>query len=400
MTADNHPALEGGIPVREKRLPFFRTSHGEKEIQAVVETLRSGWLTMGPKTAEFRHAFLQHVDLPHGFPLNSCTSCMLLALKVLGIGKGHEVITTPNTFTSSVNVIHQAGAVPVLVDIEDTTFGIDPAKIEAAITHRTKAVLAVHYGGQPCYIENIKAITDRHGLFLIEDAAHSFSSLIGTKHPGGFGHIGAFSFYVTKNLSTGEGGFLTCKDKTLEEEAALMSFHGMNQDAWKRYGDRGTWYYEVQRFGYKFNMTDIQAAMGLVQLQRADELRTQRTHVADRYIQAFQNEAALLLPQTREGARHSWHLFVPQLKPGALRIDRDKFLQALTAEGISPSLHFIPIHHHPAHKEFFGEKIAPLPLSDRFYANCFSLPLFPTMLDEEIDQVIAAVYKLIDYYRK
>jgi len=400
MTTDKLPALEGGTPVREKRLPFFRTSHGEQEIQAVLETLRSGWLTVGPKTEEFRRSFLKHLNLPFGFPLNSCTSGMLLALKVLGIGPGDEVITTPNTFTSSVNVIHHTGAKPVLSDIEDTTFGLDPEKIETAITDRSKAILAVHYGGQPCYIEKIKAIADRYNLFLIEDAAHSFSSLLGTRHPGGFGHFGAFSFYATKNLSTGEGGFLTCADNKLEEEAALMSFHGMNHDAWKRYGDRGSWYYEVQRFGYKFNMTDIQAAMGLVQLQRADELLAKRTHIAERYFQAFQNEEALLLPKTREGARHSWHIFVPRLIPGTLRINRDRFLQALAAEGISPSLHFIPIHFHPAHKEFFGEDLKALPVSENFYQSCFSLPLFPTMLEEETDQVISAVTKLLDYYRK
>jgi dTDP-4-amino-4,6-dideoxygalactose transaminase len=393
------PAIEGGTPVRKKRLPFYRTSHGEEEIKEVLDTLHSGWLTVGPKTRRFRKEFLEYTGLSFGVPLNSCTSSMFLALKVIGIGKGDLVITTPNTFTSTVNVIHHAGATPLLADIEETTFGLDPTRVEEAITEKTRAILAVHYGGQPCYIEKIKSIAEEYGLFLIEDVAHGFGAKAGDRSLGDFGSLGAFSFYATKSLSTGEGGFLTCADERLEKEAELMCFHGMGQDSWKRYSDRGSWYYEVERFGYKFNMTDIQAAMGLVQLKRADELLKKRTMIAERYLKVFKSEEALLLPETREGALHAWHLFVLRLRATALRISRDEFLKALIAEGISPSLHFIPIHHHPAHREFFGDLSEQLPVSERFYKWCFSLPLFPTMKEEEIEQVIAAVLKLINYYR-
>ncbi len=398
MSGPALPALEGGSPVRAERLPFFRSSFGETEIEAVLDTLRSGWLTVGPKTSKFSEAFLAATELPFGVPVNSCTSALLLALKVLGIGEGDEVITTPNTFTASVSMIHQAGASPVLADIELETYGLDPAKVEAAITNRTRAILPVHYGGQACYIEALREIAHRRGLLLVEDVAHGFGAELNGRHIGHHGEAAAFSFYATKNLSTGEGGYLACASAELEEEAALMGFHGMDRDAWKRYGDRGSWYYEVKRFGYKFNMTDIQAAMGLVQLARAVELRDARRKVVEQYQAAFAGREELILPATRDGALHAWHLYVPRLAKGALRIGRDEFLKALTAEGISPSLHFIPIHHHPVHREYHGDLGHKLPRSEEFYEGCFSLPLFPTQTSLETDQVIEAVLKLLDYY--
>ena len=390
--------MEGGSPVRSERLPFFRSSFGEEEFEAVLETLRSGWLTVGPKTSQFRDAFLAHTGLQYGVPVNSCTSAMLLALKVLGIGEGDEVITSPNTFTATVSVIHQAGAVPVLADIELETYGLDPESVEAAVTEKTRAILAVHFGGQACRIEALREIAERRGLLLVEDLAHGFGAELEGRHLGHHGSMAAFSFYATKNLSTGEGGFLACESAELEEEAALMGFHGMDRDAWKRYGDRGGWYYEVKRFGYKFNLTDLQAAMGLVQLARAEELRHARTQVAARYHAAFADRPELIIPATRQGALHSWHLYAPRLAPGALRIGRDEFLQALTAEGVSPSLHFIPIHHHPAHRDFLGDVGASLPVAEKYYEGCFSLPLFPTMSGEESEQTIEAVLKLLDHY--
>lgn len=400
MSAKDRPAIEGGTPVRAQRLPFFRPSHGEEEIAAVVETLRSGWLTVGPRSQEFRDAFLKHLGLAHGWPLNSCTSGLFLALKALGLGPGDAVVTSPNTFAASVNVIHHASASPVLADIELGTGGLDPAAVEAAITPATRAILAVHYGGQLCLIEELSRLAKKHGLFLIEDAAHAFGALAGGKPPGSFGDLAAFSFYVTKSLSTGEGGFLTCRDEALEEEIALLSLHGMDRGAWKRYTDRGSWFYDLSRFGYKCNITDVQAALGLVQLRRAEALQRARTRVAHRYLDRLADEPALILPATRQDAVHSWHLFVPRLVEGALRIDRDRFLTALAAEGIAPSLHFIPIHHHGAHRDFFGEDLGPrLPRSEEFYRGCFSLPLYPDIGDDEVDQVCAAVLKLIRHYR-
>lgn len=398
MSAADKPAIEGGAPVRAERLPFFRPAVGEEEFAAVMETLRSGWLTVGPRTAEFRQAFLDYLGLPYGVPLNSCSSGLLLALRLLGIGEGDEVITTPNTFTSSVNGIHHVGATPVLADIEDLTFGLDPESVAAAITPKTRAILAVHYGGQPCQIEALRTLADERGLLLIEDAAHGFGARAGNIPVGGFGDLAAFSFYATKNLCTGEGGFLTCRTGEMEDEARMMGFHGMDHDAWKRYSDRGAWYYEVGRIGYKFNLTDPQAAMGLVQLRRADELMAARTRIAARYSDALASESALALPAVRADAVHSWHLYVPRILPGSLAIDRDRFLAALAAEGISPSLHFIPIHHHRAHRDFFGDLSANLPRSEAFYESCFSLPLYPDMTDGEVDQVCEAVSKLLRYY--
>ncbi len=398
MSSAALPAIEGGTPVRKEPLPFFRPSHGEEEIEAVVETLRSGWLTLGPRTQEFRGAFIEHAELAYGHPLNSCTSALFLALKLLGVGPGDEVITTPNTLAASVNVIHHVGATPVLADIEAETRGLDPAKVADAITDRSKCILPVHYGGQPCHIEEIQAIAEKRGLLLVEDAAHGFGAKAGGVSVGNFGDAGAFSFYVTKNLSTGEGGFLSCKDEAFEKEIVLNSLHGMDSGAWRRYTDKGRWYYELQRFGYKFNMTDIQAAIGLVQLRRAEAMQAGRTASAQRYLDLLADEAALELPRTRADAVNSWHLFVPRLRDGALRIGRDRFLEALSAEGISPSLHFIPVHHHPVHEEYFGDLRERLPESEAFYRGCFSLPLFPDMKETEVDQVCEALRKLLRYY--
>ncbi len=394
------PAIEGGVPVREERLPFFRPSHGEEEIAAVVETLRSGWLTLGPRSRSFRGAFLEELGLEHGWALNSCTSALFLAAKVLGLGPGDEVVTSPNTFAASVNVIHHVGATPVLADIELETGGLDPDSVAAAITPRTRAILAVHYGGQLCRIEELATLARDRGLLLIEDAAHAFGAEAAGRAPGAFGDMAAFSFYVTKNLSTGEGGFLSCRSEELENEIALMSLHGMDQGAWKRYTGRGSWFYDLNRFGYKCNITDIQAALGLVQLKRAASLMTARTRAAERYRSNLSGESALILPETRAGNLHSWHLFAPRLRDGALRLDRDGFLNALAAEGVAPSLHFIPIHHHTVHRGFFGEEQGEsLPRSEEFFRGCFSLPLFPGILDEEVDQVCEAVSKLIRHYR-
>ena len=399
MSTMEKPAVEGGQPELEERVPFFIPCHGEEEIQAVVETLRSGWLTIGPRTREFRDAFLEHTGLPWGWPVNSCTSGLFLALRVLDLGPGDEVITSPNTFTASVNVIHHCGATPVLADIEDTTYGLDPKAVEAAITPATKAILAVHFAGQPCYIEKLRQLADARGLLLIEDCAHSFGSLASGRPPGDFGDAAAFSFYVTKNLSTGEGGFVTCREEKVEQEIALMSLHGMDTGAWKRYSDRGSWFYDVHSFGYKCNLTDLQASLGLVQLKRAEKLQGSRTRAAERYLKNLAGEEALILPRTRENALHSWHLFTPRLRDGALRIERDEFLQALSGEGVSPSLHFIPIHHHSAHAEFFGGVGDSLPVCEEYYRGTFSLPLYPGVTDEQVDGVSAAVLKLIRWYR-
>ena len=298
------------------------------------------------------------------------------------------------------NVIHHAGATPVLADIELETGGLDPAAVEAAITPKTRAILAVHYGGQLCRIEELATLARERRILLIEDAAHAFGADHEGRPPGDFGDMAAFSFYVTKNLSTGEGGFLSCRNDELENEIALMSLHGMDQGAWKRYTDRGSWFYDLSRFGYKCNLTDIQASLGLVQLGRAEGLQAARTRSAERYLANLAGEDALILPKTRAGNLHSWHLFAPRLVDDALAIDRDRFLTALAAEGIAPSLHFIPIHHHSVHREFFGEDLgAGLPNSEAFYRGCFSLPLFPGITGDEVDQASEAVLKLIRHYR-
>ena len=398
----NAPALEGGAPVRTgKPVPFFRADLTESDIEAVTATLRSGWLTLGPRTAEFEAACAAYLQAPHALATSSCTASLFLALRTFDIGPGDEVIVPSLTFPSTVNTIRHVGAEPILVDIEMVGFGVDPSEVADAISARTRAVLAVDYGGQPCDLGALTDLTRARGLHLIEDAAHSFGARYRDQPVGAWADATAFSFYATKCITTGEGGLLTCLDAEAMERARLLGFHGMQRDAWKRYSDRGSWFYEIECAGYKFNMSDVQAALGLSQLQRADALREARERVVLEYTRALGDLEALVLPGLRPEVLHAWHLFAVQLDLDALRVDRDQFARALREEGIVPSVHFIPYHRHPVARGATPVQTArPLPRTEHFAERCLSLPLFPHMPEPDVADVIQAVRKLMAYYKR
>lgn len=393
------PAIEGGTPVRTgEPVPFFRTALSDADIEAVVVTLRSGWLTMGPRVGQFEQAVAAHVGSPHAVAMNSCTSALFVALQAFGVGRGDEVVVPSLTFAASVNTIRHCGATPVLADIESTSFGLDPMAVANLITPRTRAIVAVDYAGQPCHLAELKTLAAAHGIPLLEDAAHSFGASLGGKPVGSLSDATAFSFYATKCITTGEGGMLCTADSGLADKARLLSYHGMQRDAWKRHSARGSWYYEVALPGYKCNMTDVQAALGLSQLAQEAAIRQARIQVVQRYQEAFAELSALQLPRQRDGVEHAWHLYVLQLRPDRLRVDRERFTAALREEGVVPSVHFIPYHQHPAGRDL--RLRAPLTCTDTFAAHCFSLPLFPTMQDQDVDDVIEAVRKLVRYYAR
>ena len=395
----NVPALEGGAAVRSgPPVPFYRAALDDADIQAVVDVLRSGWLTLGPRTAEFEAACGAAVGAPHAVATSSCTAALFLALKGWGIGPGDEVIVPSLTFAASVNTIVHTGATPVLADIELGSCGLDPAEVVALVTPRTRAIVAVDYAGQPCLLPELLELARANGLHLLEDAAHAFGAELDGRPVGGWSPATAFSFYATKCITTGEGGLLACEDAELADAVRLLGYHGMRRDAWKRYTERGSWAYEVECAGYKFNMTDVQAALGLSQLRRAAFLAAGRARVAAAYTRALATLDGLRVPEVRPGVRHAWHLYVVQLETEKLRVGRDHFARALRAEGVVPSVHFIPYHRQPAGAALARRRA--LPRTERFADRCLSLPLFPTLPDADVHDVVEAVTKLLRHYAR
>ncbi|MEW6096028.1 MAG: DegT/DnrJ/EryC1/StrS aminotransferase family protein [bacterium] len=390
-------AIEGGTPVREKFLPFCQPNISKEEIDEVVDTLNSDWITTGPKTKEFEKRFAQYVGAKYALAVSSATAGMHLSLIASGIGKGDEVITTPYTFAATANVIIHSQAKPVFVDINKDTFNIEPAKIEEAITHKTKAIIPVHFAGQSCQMDEILQIAKRNKLVVIEDAAHAVSSEYKGKKIGSIGDVTAFSFYATKNLTTGEGGMVTTNDDELADKIAVLSLHGISKDAWKRYGAQGSWYYEILYPGFKYNMTDIQASIGLHQLAKIEEFLKIRLEYVKMYQQAFKELPQIITPQNVIPGRHVWHLYCILIN--LITINRDKFIEALASEGIGTSVHFIPIHLHPFYQNTFGFKKGDFPNAEWVYEREISLPLHPKLTKKDVKDVILAVKKIVDRYK-
>jgi len=385
--------------MRSEFLPFSPPLIGPEEIEEVVDTLRSGWITTGPKTKRFETEFAEFVGSSNALAVSSATDAMLVALAAMGIGPGDEVITSTNTFCSTVHVIEHVGARPVLVDVEPDTLNLDPRAVERALTPRTKAILPVHVYGHPCDMDAILAIARSRRLKVLEDAAHAFPASWRGKRIGTLGDATAFSFYATKNLTTAEGGMLT-GDPELIEMARLWSLHGMNRDAYKRYTAEGSWFYEVVLPGYKCNMTDIQASLGLQQLRKIPAFQARRRQVVARYREAFSSMDALQLPAERPDVEHAWHLFVIRLRPEVLSIDRGDFIEELRKRNIGASVHFIPIHLHPYYRDKYGFRPTDFPVALDSYERMLSLPLNPRLSDADVDDVIEAVHDVVATHRR
>ncbi|HWO93167.1 MAG TPA: DegT/DnrJ/EryC1/StrS family aminotransferase, partial [Dehalococcoidia bacterium] len=306
-----------------------------------------------------------------------------------------EVITSAFTFSSCAHVVVHLGATPVLADICEDDWNVDPADIERRITSGTRALMPVHYGGQPCRMDDIVALAKARGLFVLDDAAHAIGAAYRGLPVGSLADATAFSFYATKNVAMGEGGALTTADAAIDERARRLALHGMNRDAWQRYETGGSWYYEVVEAGYKYNLTDIQSALGLAQLTRLDWMTARRAELAARYTAAFASMDELGLPAVRPEVRHAWHLYAIRIRPEALRIDRNRFIALLAERGIGTSVHFIPVYRHPFYRDTFGLRPEDFPVTERVYQTCISLPLYPGMTDAEADRVIEAVGDIV-----
>ncbi len=378
----------------ELRIPFFRPDVDEDDIAAVTETLRGGWLTSGPNVAAFEEELAAYTGAEHAVVVNSCTAAMHLALVGWDIGEGDEVITTPYTFSSTVSVILQTGARPVLVDIRSPDRNIDPEQIGRAVTPRTKAILPVHFGGEPCAMDEILEIAKSRDLKVLEDAAHAIGSAYRGRRVGAIGDATAFSFYATKSVTTGEGGALTTNDEELAARVRSLSLHGMTRDAWGRYDRSGSWRYDVAEIGFKDNLPDPAAALGRSQLRKAERLRAQRAAAVERYCEHLAEEEHLRVPRGSPDNESAWHLFVVHLEPNA-PVARDEVIRGLAERGIQASVHFIPIHHLSAFRrlELWGE--GDFPVADAAFAGAISLPLFPAMTPSEVDEVCAALREIL-----
>jgi len=370
-------------------------------MDAVQQVLASGWLTTGPVAMEFEKQFAAYIGCKHALAVNSCTAALQLALDAIGLRPGDEVLVPSCTFTSTAEVVTYFGARPVLCDSVAGGFNIDPAAAAHRITEKTRAVIPVHIAGQSCDLDAVHELARRHQLHVIEDAAHAIPASYKGRRIGTVSELTAFSFYTTKTITTGEGGMVTTDDNKYAERISLMRLHGIGRDAWKRYARTGSWFYEVQEAGYKMNLPDLLAAVGVAQLQKADLFWRQRREIAAYYQKELsQIEELELPPGESEGMQHSWHLFILRLRLDLLTITRNEFIEQLKADGVGTSVHFIPLHRHPYYVRQYGCLPKDFPQAEDSYSRCLSLPIFPDLSEAQRKRVVQSVLHVVEKNRK
>ncbi len=381
-------------------IPFHRPSIGEEEIAEVLETLRSGWLTTGPRVRQFEQEFAAYVGSSYAVAVNSCTAALHLALEAIGLHPGDEIIVPTYTFTATAEVVTYFGARPVLADCRADTLNLDITTVEPVVTSRTRALVPVHIAGQPCDMDPILELARRRGMHVIEDAAHALPATYKGRKIGTLGDLAGFSFYATKPITTGEGGMVTTDNRDYAQRVRRMSLHGLSGDAWNRYTDKGSWYYEVLDFGFKYNMTDLAAALGIHQLRRADDFWKRRREIARRYHEGFSDLDTCFVAHEAEYGTHSWHLYILQLNLPALSAGRDEIIRALHERGIGTSVHFIPLHLHPAYQRSFGYRPGAFPVAEHVFERAISLPIYPSMTDVEVQRVVGCVRETLTRFRR
>jgi perosamine synthetase len=382
------------------RVPFHVPSIGEEEIAEVVDTLRSGWITTGPKVGRFERDFAAAVGARHAVALNSATAALHLALEAIGVKGGDEVIIPTYTFAATGEVVTYLGARPVLVDCGRHTLNIDASTIEPCLTDRTKAIIPVHVAGQPCDMDPILELAHRRGILVIEDAAHALPTTYKGRLIGTLSDLTAFSFYATKTITTGEGGMITTEHEDYAARIKQMSLHGLSGTAWNRYADKGRWYYEIEAFGFKYNLTDLAAALGLQQLRRMHEFHRRRQEIARMYNETFADLDVCRTPGEVPYGTHAWHLYVLGLNLAALRIDRNEVVEELRRRGVATSVHFRPLHLHPIYEKTYGYRPGQFPAAETAFERAVSLPIYPRMTDADVGYVVEAVLSTLKGARR
>lgn len=400
MTFSSKPAIAGGIPTRKKYLVFGSPLIGKEEIKEVVESLKSGWISTGPKVTAFENSIGHYVNSKYVKAVNSCTAAMHLSLVAAKVGRGDEVITSPLTMAATANVVLHVGAMPVFVDIERETGNIDTNLIESKITKKTKAIMPIHLYGRPCNMDAIMRLARKYKLIVIEDAAHAFGASYKGKKIGAIGDFTCFSFYVTKNLITGEGGAVTTNKKQWSETIETYALHGMSRGAWKRYSDAGYSHYLIQVPGYKYNMMDMQAALGVNQLQKFNGMQKRRAHIWKMYNNGLHGLPLEIPPPIENNVVHAFHLYTILLDLTKLKVNRDFILQALHKENIGVGVHFISLHLHPYYKKLYRFKKNDFPNASFVSDRTISLPLSAKLTDRDVTDVIRGVRKILEHYYK
>jgi dTDP-4-amino-4,6-dideoxygalactose transaminase len=383
-----------------KSIPFHVPCIGKEEIRAVVETLESGWITTGPKAKSFEEAFAHSVGVRHAVAVNSCTAALHLSLEAIGIKEGDEVLVPTLTFTATAEVVTYFKAKPVLVDVDPVHFNLSVEDAERKITSKTRCIIPVHFAGHACPMDPILDLATAKGLTVIEDAAHAIPAKYRGRNIGTLSAMTAFSFYATKTLATGEGGMVTTDDDSLADRVRMMRLHGMSRDAWKRYSADGNWRYEIMEAGYKYNLTDLQAALGLVQLSRCEEMWRSRARIAQRYTQALATMGAYHTLPVASDVQHAWHLYVILVDPSKLRIHRDQVIEELRERGIGTAVHFIPLHLHRYYQRTWGYRTGDFPVAEEYFDRCISLPIYPGLTEEDVTQVIEGLDEIATKFRR
>ena len=381
-------------------LLFHKPFISQDEIDEMVDTLRSGWLSMGPKTIKFEEEFNKYIGAKKSVAVSSWTAAGHLTLEAFGIEKGDEVIVPTMTFPATAEIVCYFGAIPVIVDVDKDTLNISLEEIEKAITPKTKAIIPVHYGGQPCDLDEIQEIAKIHNLKVLEDAAHSLPATYKGKKIGTISDVTCFSFYATKTLSTGEGGMICTNDQEIAERCAIMRLHGINRDAWKRYSESGSWYYEVVAPGYKYNFTDLQASLGIPQLKKVDTMWEWRKKIALRYLEGFKDFDLLTLPVIKNDRESSWHLFPVRLNLEMLTKNRAQIIDELKKHNIGVGVHFMPVHQHLYYSETFNLDDKNYPVASATFPRLMSLPIYPGMTDTSVEKVITSVREILNQYKR
>ena len=381
-------------------LPFHQASIGEEEVKEIIQTLNSGWLTTGQKTRLFEKTFADYIGCKHAIGLNSCTSGLHLSLVVSGVSSGDEVITSPITFPATTNVIVHQNAKPVFVDVEPETLNINCSEIESKINDSTKAILPVHFAGHPCDMDTIISLAQKHNLTVIEDAAHALESKYHGNKIGAIGNFTAFSFYATKNITTGEGGMLTTNDDHYADKLRILSLHGISKNAWKRYGKDGFQHWELLMPGYKYNMFDIQASLGIHQIKKVESFLSRRMQIVKKYNDAFEKTEEIQLLKVESNIKHAHHLYVIVIKTENLKVSRDEVLTEIQKRGIGVAVHFRSLHLQPFFKQHFNYKKGMFPQAEYLSDRVISLPLYPKMTDEDVSRVIETVLSVLHSFRQ